>query len=201
MRSGSSRAALLLLLAVAGAGCAREPGDLRAARLEVGRYLEALSRSDLAELRHGSTCVVPSESIRGATILRADPVLPTTLRSLDSLATEASSRYRAADSVFSRSGEDAADSLFLLSRLLARRTLLYRNALRAVTASGEGVAVRPETAIRTVRMRVRLRFGGPLVGAKPVDREYVLRALAVPRGRWIVFSVNPREDDPRPEPI
>ncbi|HEX7078572.1 MAG TPA: hypothetical protein VF363_09120 [Candidatus Eisenbacteria bacterium] len=174
---------------------------MRAARLEIERYLDALARSDLGELRRRSTCVVPSESIQGGTILRIEPLRVTTLRAIDSLSAVASARYRAADSVWSRSGEAAADSLFLLSRLLARRTLLYRNALRAVAVSGEGIAVRPDSPIRTIRMRVRLRFGGPLIGVKPVDREHVLRALAVPRGRWIVFSINPREDEPRPEPI
>ncbi|MGE5175123.1 MAG: hypothetical protein ACM3JJ_02005 [Hyphomicrobiales bacterium] len=174
---------------------------MRAARLAANRYLDALSRSDLAELRRSSTCVVPSESIVGGRILRIDPMRDTTLHAIDSLETSASDRYRAADSVWARAGEARADSLFLLSRLLARRTLLYRNAARAVTASGEGVAVRPESPIRTVRMRVRLRFAGPLVGSKPIDREHVLRALAVPRGRWVVFSLNPLEDEPRPEPI
>jgi gamma-glutamylcyclotransferase (GGCT)/AIG2-like uncharacterized protein YtfP len=203
VRAGPSPVALALavLLAASAAGCARESRDVHAARLAADRYLGALSRSDLASLRQSSTCVVPSESIVGGSILRIDPIRPTTLRALDSLETTAVDRYRAADSVWSRSGEAAADSLFLLSRLLARRTLLYRNAQRAVTVSGEGVAVRPESPIRTVRMRVRLRFSGPLVGAEPIDREHILRALAVPRGRWIVFSLNPPEVEPRPEPI
>jgi gamma-glutamylcyclotransferase (GGCT)/AIG2-like uncharacterized protein YtfP len=193
--------ALIVLLAASAAGCGREPRDVHSARLAADRYLDALSRGDLATLRQSSTCVVPSESIVGGSILRIDPIRPTTLSAIDSLETAAVERYRSADSVWSRSGESAADSLFLLSKLLARRTLLYRNAQRAAAVSGEGVAVRPDSPIRTVRMRVRLRFSGPLVGSQPVDREHVLRALAVPRGRWVVFSLNPAEVEPRPEPI
>lgn len=192
-------AAVALMTALA--GCSRESADFRSARLAADRYLDALGRNDLAVLRDNSTCIVPSESIVGGSILRIDSVRLTTLRALDSLATVAADRYRAADSAWSRSGESAADSLFELSRHMARRTLLYRNARRAVTVSGEGVAVRPDTPIRTVRMRVRIRFAGPLVGSKPIDREHILRALAVPRGPWVVFSLNSFESEPRPEPI
>jgi hypothetical protein len=189
------------LLAVAGAGCAREPRDVRAARLASERYLDALSRNDLAALRTRSTCVVPSESILGGNILRLEPLRSVTRRGLDSLAAAAAAGHRALDSLWSRAPEETADSLFLHSRLLARRHVLYRNAVRAAILSLDGEDLPDSALVRTCRARVRVRFGGPLVGRQPVDREHVLRALAAPGGRWIVFSLNLREDDPRPEPI
>ena len=134
-------------------------------------------------------------------MLRVEKPRLTSLATLDSLARSASATHRMLDSLWVLVPEAATDSLFLRSRLFARRHLLYRNALRAASLSLDGETPPDEAVIRTCRIRARIRYAGQFIGPKPIDRQHVLRLLAAPGGRWIVFSVHLREDDPRPEPI
>ena len=183
------------------AGCGRESQDVRGARLAAERYLDALARDEVTSLRAKSTCMVPSESIVGGVVLRVEKPRTTSLATLDSLARSASATHRTLDSLWVLVPEATTDSLFLRSRLFARRHLLYRNALRAASLSLDGETPPVGAKIRTCRIRARIRYAGALIGPKPIDRQHVLRLLAAPGGRWIVFSVHLREDDPRPEPI
>jgi hypothetical protein len=48
-------------------------------------------------------------------------------------------------------------------------------------------------------VRARFRYAGPVIGPKPVDREETIHLLRVPGGKWIVFSVYLREEDPLPD--
>ena len=186
---------------VAAVGCVPESQETRGPRLAAERFLDALSRDDLASLRSRATCVVPSEAIVGGVVLRVETKRTVPLAALDSLARSAAAGHRALDSLWAIVPEAAADSLFRQSQLFARRNLLYRNALRAASLSLDGEEMPGTTMIRTCRIRARIRYEGALVGPKPVDREHVLRLLAAPGGRWIVFSAFLREDDPKPEPI
>lgn len=204
--AASGAVAALAITAVAAAlaasaGCGRGPEDARAARFAAERYIDALSQNDLASLRQRSTCVVPSEAIIGGMVLRVDGPRTTSLAALDSLSRTAEASHRTLDSLWALVPEGEVDSLFLRSEFYARRHLLYRNALRAVTLSLDGEEPPPDTVIRTCRVRVRMRYYSSLVGPKPIDREHILRLLAAPGGRWIVFSAHLRQDDPRPEPI
>ena len=186
---------------LATAGCGRESQDVRGARLAAERYLDALARDEVSSLRAKSTCMVPSESVVGGTVLRVEKPRITSLATLDSLARSASATHRMLDSLWVLVPEAATDSLFLRSRIFARRHLLYRNALRAASLSRDGETPPNDAVIRTCRIRARIRYAGQFIGPKPIDRQHVLRLLAAPGGRWIVFSVHLREDDPRPEPI
>ena len=190
-----------LLLGGALAGCGRESQDARGARLAAERYLDALGRNDLASLRQRSTCVFPSQSIVGGVVLRVETPRSVPMAKLDSLARAAAADHRALDSLWALGSEEALDSLFLRSQVMAHRHGLYRNAIRAASLSLDGEEVPENVVVRTCRIRVRIRYQGSLVGPKAIDREHVLRLLAAPGGRWIVFSAHLREEDPRPVPI
>jgi len=189
------------LALVFGAGCGPESQDIRGARLATERYMDALARNEIASLRAKSTCMIPSESVVGGVVLRVEKPRITSLATLDSLAKSAAVTHRMLDSLWTIVPEATTDSLFLRSRLFARRHVLYRNALRAASLSLDGETPPDDAVIRTCRVRARIRYDGPFVGPKPIDRQHVIRLLAAPGGRWIVFSVHLREDDPRPEPI
>ena len=134
-------------------------------------------------------------------MLRVEGPRTATVAMLDSLARSAAAAHRTLDSLWSLVPDDRVDSLFLRSQLSARRSVLYRNALRAVSLSLDGEEPPEGSVIRTCRIRARIRYHGSLVGPKAIDREHVLRLLTAPGGRWIVFSAHVRQDDPRPEPI
>ncbi len=116
---------------------------------------------------------------------------------LDSLATSAGAERRACEEAWTLATEENADSLWLRRRALERREAIYRNAVTAARRSGG----RGTPTVDVCRARVRIRWGGPLVGPEPVDREHVVRVLAAPGGRWVVFSSFLRQDDPSAEPI
>jgi len=207
-RLGSApiRITALLLVLILPTHCSLEDTDARASRHAAERYLSALAAHDADALRDQATCALYAEAAQGAMILRAEPVQSITRAALDSLAEAASDAEREGEAAWSRAVEEDADSLWLRSRALSRRAALYRNALAAAARSDEsargtahraGLAAPPASArLLTCRMRVRIRWGGLLVGPDPVDRVHVLRALAAPGGRWIVFSIYQREDDP-----
>jgi hypothetical protein len=79
--------------------------------------------------------------------------------------------------------------------------VVYRNASRAITLSAPGWVAGADSTVETRVVRARFRYEGPVIGPRPVDREELLRLLRAPGGRWIVFSVFVREDDPAPEMI
>jgi len=190
-------AAALLLLG----GCAREAPDRREARLAAERYLAALADKDVAALARRATCVVPTASIRGGHILRMETPNRLTNASLDSLAQTAEQAHRAADSLWSRASESNADSLHQLASRWRRVHMIYRNAIRAATLSHPDTMLSGDAPLETREIRVRIRFGGPLVGPKPIDREEILRMLRAPAGTWIAFSLFLPVDDPMPDGV
>jgi hypothetical protein len=182
-------------------GCTREPPADRDVRRAAQRYLKALSRRDVKEIGALSTCVTSTTSLVGGRILALEPSRGIRMGALDSLALVTTRSQRSADSAWTRSGEANADSLFHRAQLLSNRGAVFRNAVRAVQASAPGVALTRDTPIETRTVRVRMRYGGPLVGPSPVDREVTMRLLRAPGGIWIVFSLYLAADDPRPEMI
>jgi hypothetical protein len=115
------------------------------------------------------------------------------VRTLDSLAAAAGDEARRASVELAAAGEENADSLWLRADAACRRARMFGDAVRAVGMSRTGGV---DSVLRVCRIRVRVRWGGRLVGPEPVDREHVLRALAAAGGRWIVFSLLPRDRDP-----
>lgn len=188
-------------------GCSVDSEE-RAACRAAERYLAALSAHDDEALRERGTCAVATGSVRGATLIRPGRIDPLSRRSLDSLAAAAAVRERQSEADWSHAVESDADSLWL--RLVAARRLASicrsaslaaaRSASASASASDSGAAAlepSPDSAamLRLCASRVRIRWGGPLVGPQPVDREHVLRALAISGGRWVVFSLEQREDE------
>lgn len=187
----------LAALALA-AGCAREDQDAKSARLAAQRYLNVLARKDLQEIRRRSTCVVTMQSLLGGNVLRVEPAKSLTLGALDSL--EAASRVMQAeaDSLWLRATEATRDSLAARRTRAGRLHVTYRNAIRAVALSLPDTLQSSSAPLATRTVRVRVRYGGPLVGPKPVDREQILRLIRAPGGDWIAFSLYLPENDPRP---
>jgi hypothetical protein len=172
----------------------------RAARRAAERYLAALSAHDDAALRERATFSAGAVSVRGATLIRAGRIHSISRRSLDSLTADSRDSERRADADWSRAVESDADSLWLRLDAARRLSSICRSASRAAersAVSGGAASAVPnsEATLRFCAMRVRIRWGGPLVGPQPVDREHVLRALAASGGRWIVFSLEQRDDD------
>jgi hypothetical protein len=200
--SVNSRIAAFLLALLFCPSCATPSLEDRAAARAAIRYLAALSAHDARALHDRGTCDLPSGAILGANLLRVEPIRFVERETLDSLASAAAQGERRAAGDQSRATERDADSLWLRWRLLARRASLYSNAVRAASRSAGSTASRPvSTRWIVCRAHVRIRWGGPLVGPEPVDREHLLRILAAPGGAWIVFSLFQVEDDPVPGPI
>ncbi|MBI4365107.1 MAG: hypothetical protein HY568_06740 [Candidatus Latescibacteria bacterium] len=197
----SGRSILLALAVTLLAGCAREAPETRDVRRAAQRYLDALSRRDVNQIRALATCVTSTTSLVGGRVLDIQPPRGIRMGSLDSLARATTVSQRAADSSWTRSDESRADSLFHRAQLLSRRSALYRNAVRAAQASAPGVALSRDAPLKTRAVRIRIRYAGPLIGPSPVDREATMRLLRAPGGGWIVFSLYLTPDDPRPEMI
>jgi hypothetical protein len=207
LRSAGSRAwreaivaAGLLGVALLG-GCAREAPEVREVRKSTQDYLKALSRRDVKEIGERSTCVVSTKSIVGGTVLRVEGLNHVRLGVLDSLGQASFTAGRAAESAWAYADELTADSLFRLARLSSHRTVVYRNAIRAVPLSAPGAIVAADSLIETRAVRVRIRYAGEAVGPKPVDVEGIVRLLRVRGGKWMVFSLYREDQDPRPEMI
>jgi hypothetical protein len=198
-RSGTAVAAIALLLLAA--GCSREAPEVREVRKATKEYLDALVRRDVKALADRSSCMVTSNSLVGGRVLSIEPLRRVRVGTIDSLSDVGASAHRTADSLWARAGEATAESLFHLARVASFRTAVYRNATRAVTLSAPGWVAGPDSLVTIRIVRARFRYEGPVVGPRPVDREEILRLLRAPGGRWIVFSVFVREDDPAPEMI
>jgi hypothetical protein len=140
-----------------------------------------------------ASCRAGGPAFRGATLLRAGSPESVSIRILDSLADASADEARRAALDLAAAGEETADSLWIRADAASRRARMFGDAVRAVAMSRAGDA---DSVLRVCRIRVRVRWAGPLVGPEPVDREHVLRALAASGGRWIVFSLVPRDRDP-----
>lgn len=183
--------------------------DARDARRAAERWLAAVAAGDSSATRAGASCRVPGPAFRGATILRVNPPASLSPRTLDSVATAFEEEARRTAVELAAGWEETADSLWLRRDAAARAAELCRNALRAVTMSraapggssfaalaGHRAGTPSDSTLRACRVRVRIRWGGPLVGPEAVDREHVLRALAAPGGSWVVYSILARDRDP-----
>jgi hypothetical protein len=190
-----------MVLALLAAGCSRETPDVREVRRVTKDYLGALVRRDVKELADRSSCMVTSNSLVGGRVLSIEALRRVRVGTVDSLARAGMTAQREDDSLWTHAGDVSADSLFRRARATSFRTAVYRNASRAVTLSAPGWVAGPDSTVETRVVRARFRYEGPVIGPRPVDREEILRLLRAPGGRWIVFSVFVREDDPAPEMI
>jgi hypothetical protein len=204
--SGRKAPALLslapfLILGVLLGGCAREAPEVREVRKTTQDYLRALARRDVKEIAERSTCLASTNSIVGGRVLEIEPARQVRMGALDSLVGALARVQRSADSSWARASDWNADTLFRWARLLSNRSAVYRNAERAVPVSFPGAIVGRDSSLEIRAVRARVRYAGPLIGPKPVDKEEILRLLRVRGGKWIVFSKYLVEDDPRPEMI
>jgi hypothetical protein len=187
--------------AVLFSGCSREAPDRREVRHAAKQYLSALARQDVAGVQRLATCVVGMTSVQGGQVLTIGEPRRVTLGTLDSLCAAIAVTHRSADSLWAGVDESKADSLFQVRRRLGYLESVYRNAIRAVDRSHPDTLFSASTALETRTLRVRVRYGGPLVGPSPVDREEILRLLRAPAGRWIAFSMFLTTDDPDPDGV
>jgi len=183
------------------AGCTRESPDIHEVHLAAQRYMDALGRKDEADLRQRSTCIVAMQWIQGGNVLQIGPVQRLTVGDLDSLIMTASRSHQAADSVWMRGSDTERDKLFQASKRSGALEVVYRNALRAAHVSDPGSLLGSPTILETRSIRMRVRYAGEPVGPGPADREEILRILRVPAGKWIVYSLYTKEDDPLPDRV
>ncbi|HEY2923509.1 MAG TPA: hypothetical protein VGJ98_00925 [Candidatus Eisenbacteria bacterium] len=193
-------ASALTLLAFL-AGCARETPEVREVRKLTQDYFRALSQRDVKEIAERSTCLVSTNSLVGGRVLRVDPPRRVRMATLDSLARALMRVQKTADSAWAAADEANADSLFRRARTVSNQASVYRNALRAVHVSAPGTVVGRDSTLETRAVRARVRYAGPVIGPKPIDREQIVRLLRAPGGKWVVFSVYTVADDPQPEMI
>lgn len=195
------RTALPFVLILVHSGCAGVSSDERAARAAAERWLEAAASGDSAEAAKHGVCRMPGSSFQGSTVLRVERVRRLIFATLDSLAGAAGVRARRAAAAFELATEVSAESLWLRRDRADRHAALWRDARRAVAASARGLASGSPDPIRSCRIRVRFRWGGPLVGPVPVDREHVVRLVAARGGPWIVYSWLAPDRDPAGAPF
>jgi len=196
---GIASAAVLTLSLLA--GCTRESPDIHEVHLAAQRYMDALAKKDEAELRQRSTCIVAMQWIRGGNVLQIGPVQRMTIGMLDSLIMSASRSHQAADSIWMRGSDAEREKLFQASKRSGELEAVYRNALRAAHASDPASLQGSSTVLETRAINMRVRYAGQPVGPGPTDREEILRILRVPAGKWIVYSLYTKEDDPRPDRV
>ena len=200
-RIGLARAVAVVALVALAAGCAQESPDTKSARLAAQRYLSALAKKDLQEIRRRSTCIVTMQSLLGGNVLKVEAGKTLTLGALDSLEAASRAAQAEADSLWLLATEATRDSLSTKRARAGRLHVTYRNAIRAVAISMPDTLQSSSASLDTRTVRVRVRYGGPLVGPKPVDREQILRLIRAPGGNWIAFSLYRPEDDPRPSRV
>lgn len=176
-------------------GCARRDPETWAVRKVSERYLRALVRKDVQEVKRLSTVVVSMTSIAGGRVLSVGPAERTRLGTLDSLLAAVDRERRTTDFLWSRATDEKADSLFQAVRLLNRRQVIVRCAQRGAQASLPESALTSGAPIELRRVLTRVRYAGERVGPKPVDRELVLRLIRAGSGDWIVFSFFLGADD------
>ncbi len=201
---GPARARGALLCAATGltlllAGCSREAPDVREVRKAADGYLRALVRGNEKEIADRSSCLASRNSLVGARVLEIEPPLRVRMGTLDSLITVSMVRHRSADSLWAGARDETADSLFRESRRLSFRSVVYRNAVRAIPLSAPGALMASDSTLETRVVRARFRYQNPDAGPQAVDREGIVRMLRAPGGKWIAFSAYIVEDDPAPE--
>ena len=202
MRTRSSRAAAGLALLVAiGAGCSREAPEVKEVRLAAQRYMNALARKDLEEMRARSTCAVSYQYVRGGNVLRIGELRQTTVRALDSLRSAAAVRHRSADSAFVVADASRTEEAHQHALAVARLQTMYHNAIRALEKSNADTLLGSDAVVETRALRMRVRYSGTPVGKKPADTEQVLRMVRAPAGKWIAFSFFTADEDPRPDGV
>jgi len=190
-------AALAALLA----GCAREAPDVHEARLAAERYVDALARKDLQQIRARSTCAAAYQSLKGGNVLQIGDVHHVTVATIDSLARAAGEAHRGADSAMVVAPDSLRDQLVKRAIMIAKLHFVYRSAIRAIALSRPDSLFGSNAVLDTRTLRVRVRYVGEAVGPRAVDKEVLLRLIRVPRGQWIAFSFYSKEDDPRPERV
>ena len=180
------------------AGCAREAPDVQSVRKASNRYLAALVRKDVEEVKRTATNVVSMASIVGGRVLAIGPAEPHRLATLDSLLNATDRERQRTDSLWARARDETADSLFQRLRGLNRLYVTVRCAQRAAQASFPESVLSSSAPVELRRIRVRVRYAGERVGPRPLDREMILRLARAGRGSWIVFSLYLPSDDPFP---
>ncbi len=191
-------AAILLLSLLA--GCTREPPEVREVRRATQDYFHALQRQDLKQIADRSTCLVSARYLSGARILSIEGLRTVRAGAVDSLARAEALAQRTADSTWTRATDDAkVDSLSRVARTHSFRASVYRCAERAIQLSAPRAIVSSDSTLETRYVRARFRYAGPAIGTRATDRETIVRLLRAPGGKWIVFSVYSKEDDPAPE--
>ena len=200
MRSSAGRT-LLFTVAVSAsalAGCARESPEVREVRKTTNDYVRAIRRQDQKEIADRSTCLFPGQYLAGARILSIEAPRRVRAGAVDSLARSEALAQRTADSIWARASDVTADSLFRLARGISFRASVYRCAARAIQLSSPQSIVSSDSTLESRAVRAQFRYSGEPVGPRPVSRETIVRLLRAPGGRWIVFSVYTKEDDPGP---
>lgn len=172
---------------------------MREVRKAADGYFRALVRRNEREIADRSTCLASTNSLVGARVLRVLAPLRIRLGALDSLIEVSMVQQRAADSLWALARDESADSLFRAARKLSFRSVVYRNAARAVPLSAPGALVGSDAALEVRDVRARFRYQAPSAGPQAVDREVIVRMLRAPGGKWIAFSAYILEDDPSPE--
>lgn len=183
------------------AGCSRESPELREVRMAAERYVDALARKDLEQIRARSTCVVPYQSLRGGNVLRIGDLHRVTIATLDSLTRETAEEHRAADSAWVVAPDSVRDRLSRQALTVGKLHFVYRSAVRAAALSRPDSVPGPDTPLETRTVRMRVRYAGEAVGPRPIDKELLLRLVRAPGGKWIAFSFYGEADDPRPERV
>ena len=189
-----------LLLSLAG-GCSREAPEVKEARLAAQRYMNAIARKDVEEMRARSTCAVSYQWVRGGNVLRIGDARRVTVESLDSLRTAAGVRHRSADSAFVVADASRTEAAHQEALAIARLHTLYHSAIRALEKSNPDTLLGPDATVETRAIRMRVRYSGSPVGKKPADTEHVLRMVRAPSGKWIAFSFFAADEDPRPDGV
>jgi len=205
---GAGRAALAsaaVAAAVAAAflagGCSREAPGVKEARLAAQRYMRALERKDLEDIRARSTCAVSYQWIRAGSVLRVGSSRKLTIGALDSLRAIAARVHRSADSAFVVADAKRTEAAHQEALAKARLHTLYHNAIRAVEKSNPDTLLGSGAAVETRTVRMRVRYAGAPVGKKPADTEQILRMIRAPSGKWIAFSFFSAVEDPRPDGV
>jgi hypothetical protein len=182
-------------------GCSREAQDVKEARLAAQRYMRALERKDLEDIRARSTCAVSYQWIRAGSVLRVGDSRKLTIGALDSLQAIAARVHRSADSAFVVADAKRTEAAHQEALAKARLHTLYHNAIRAVEKSNPDTLLGSGAAVETRTVRMRVRYAGAPVGKKPADTEHILRMIRAPSGKWIAFSFFSAVEDPRPDGV
>ena len=204
MRSSARSLPPLLALAFVAlllAGCSREAPDIREVRKATDAYFKALERRDVKQIAERASCITSTNSFVGGRILNIRPTQHVRMAALDSLVRTSFAGQKTIDSLYAYATEATADSLFNRARYFSVVSSIYRNAIRAVPLSSPGTVIAADSTLETREVRARFRYAGPVIGPRPVDREQLVRILRAPGGTWIVFSVYPTDEDPKPEMI